>query len=1000
MNYQTTLTRLLAICLLLWLGPWEMAAPQVPPSSTLQTEKQQGSAFTQIEADFSKNLITLDEWARYSIYSVFDPQRLPAPYSELPSTSLSTYLTTKIFQVWDRLDVSTQNLLQKYGFTPTGALSPPNDLPLSSESTHFVFHYSITPGDTNAIDSTDTDANGIPDYVDQMKAIFEHVYTFIVDSMKYTAPPSDSGTIGNNAKYDVFLRKLDADTYGYATPHQKVEDNPSSSNVTEKNAATSYIVMNNQYQAEGIYTAWQIIKVTAAHEFFHAIQMGYDVYEKAWLMEATATWIEDEIYDEINQNIIYLENWFRFPHYPLDATASEVENRWYGSWIFFRYLSEHLGGRQTVRKIWEKSINYNSKIKDYSFSALNDALAEVNSSFKSAFRDFTIANLIQTIKPYNYKEAERYPNIAIARILFQTKSGMKYSSPRRGARYFQIRPNVISGPQDDIKFTVTPKHPNLDIDLLVVTRKGTTVNKFMGADSGGALHFNLKNSSNYDAIYAILINLDTVKTDLTFDVEFKSSLIQLSAKSQSGQLASGYYLLKEFKDRTDAQGEIQTDLVIRHYFLSGGYGYEFILPHVNAGEVYLAQNNGDVFVIAENYNDYRTHLYGINNGLLQYLASDFYNIDVAAVDQNKVVFYGSLFVPSIQKGIFMSNLTSGPPTLILDMTDTDDEIDQIVGENDTFVALKNNPNVPDSQEFLALTSGTIQSLYAPDSGMRIQSLDYDDGLLAWSEIDGAYLQRSIKAYDFNQGKFIEIRSNDGIDPYSVATAAGRVVWWENTGAATKIQLWENDSIKTIRATFNGLYLNNSGAGLHSLQVPMDQHGIAWMETNFILYYYHFATGSLNRYDLTNYFTDRAMVSYFVKVSGSHVVIEALSSTQQEDVGIYLFELGDPITGLQPENDLDRQIPTQFRLSQNYPNPFNPGTTFSYELPTSEHVSLIIYDITGRRVKTLVNQKQAPGTHTVFWDGTNDGGQRLASGVYFYRLKAGNFLQSRRMVLLR
>jgi hypothetical protein len=89
------------------------------------------------------------------------------------------------------------------------------------------------------------------------------------------------------------------------------------------------------------------------------------------------------------------------------------------------------------------------------------------------------------------------------------------------------------------------------------------------------------------------------------------------------------------------------------------------------------------------------------------------------------------------------------------------------------------------------------------------------------------------------------------------------------------------------------------------------------------------------------------------------------------------------------------VPMQFSLSQNYPNPFNPTTSIQYSVISTRHVSLKIYDLLGREVGTLVNEVMQPGTYTVQWNAVNN-----ASGVYLYRLTAGDFVQVRKMVLIR
>ncbi|RKX18916.1 MAG: hypothetical protein DRP26_04365 [Candidatus Zixiibacteriota bacterium] len=93
-------------------------------------------------------------------------------------------------------------------------------------------------------------------------------------------------------------------------------------------------------------------------------------------------------------------------------------------------------------------------------------------------------------------------------------------------------------------------------------------------------------------------------------------------------------------------------------------------------------------------------------------------------------------------------------------------------------------------------------------------------------------------------------------------------------------------------------------------------------------------------------------------------------------------------------------PTSLSLSQNYPNPFNPVTEISFGLPTSGHTTLEVYDIMGRKVKTLVDGELPAGTHRVVWNSLNDGGKRVASGVYFYKLSHGDKVIARKMVILK
>ncbi len=95
-----------------------------------------------------------------------------------------------------------------------------------------------------------------------------------------------------------------------------------------------------------------------------------------------------------------------------------------------------------------------------------------------------------------------------------------------------------------------------------------------------------------------------------------------------------------------------------------------------------------------------------------------------------------------------------------------------------------------------------------------------------------------------------------------------------------------------------------------------------------------------------------------------------------------------------------ETPTHFALSQNYPNPFNSATAIKFWIPRESDVRLVVYDVSGRQVRTLLNSHMVPGNYRVVWDGRDDGGKPVPSGVYLYRLEAGEFVQGKRMILLK
>jgi len=94
------------------------------------------------------------------------------------------------------------------------------------------------------------------------------------------------------------------------------------------------------------------------------------------------------------------------------------------------------------------------------------------------------------------------------------------------------------------------------------------------------------------------------------------------------------------------------------------------------------------------------------------------------------------------------------------------------------------------------------------------------------------------------------------------------------------------------------------------------------------------------------------------------------------------------------------LPTEYALAQNYPNPFNPETEIGLSLPADSHVRLEIFNVLGQKVSTLVDGDMPAGNHTVRWNGTNSDGASVSSGVYFYRIAANSFTETKKMMLLK
>jgi len=259
---------------------------------------------------------------------------ITAPAGEGLAERCLTPLYHELRRDWNRLASATQKTLAKYLAKP--ALSDS----FTSAQGHFTIHYNITGTDAPPLGDV-SGIIGVPDWVETVADVFEHVYQYETVSLGYTAAPAAGG------RYDIYLLNLAPAEFGHTSADPPV---PVSSN-----SATSYIVMDNDFldSIYGSYTGLKGLQMTAAHEYHHAIQYGYNYFFDVWYAEATASWVEDEVYDDINQVYTYLPAYLINGRLSIDAPVSLATGGGYGRWIFNRYLAERYG-TGSIKGIWER----------------------------------------------------------------------------------------------------------------------------------------------------------------------------------------------------------------------------------------------------------------------------------------------------------------------------------------------------------------------------------------------------------------------------------------------------------------------------------------------------------------------------------------------------------------------------------------------------------------------------------------------------------------------
>ena len=193
-------------------------------------------------------------------------------------------------------------------------------------------------------------ANGVPDYVDTVLEVMTGVHDTYLGA-GYREPLPDQ-LRGGDARIDVYLAELGSrGAYGYCTTDQP--DDPLGSALPAYDR-WAYCVLDDDF-AGFPNTVLENIEVTAAHEYFHATQYAYDAYEDTWFLEATATWAEDELFDDVDDNVQYLaHSQLTAPFVPLDSfiTDGRYSNFHYGTWSFFRFLTERFTAERAACRAW------------------------------------------------------------------------------------------------------------------------------------------------------------------------------------------------------------------------------------------------------------------------------------------------------------------------------------------------------------------------------------------------------------------------------------------------------------------------------------------------------------------------------------------------------------------------------------------------------------------------------------------------------------------------
>lgn len=261
---------------------------------------------------------------------------------------------------------------------------------------YFELHYDTTGYD--AVPLEDLSPNGVPDYVDSAAAFFDHVWQVEVNEMGFTAPPDMDGK--PRKPYPIYFTK-----FGYygQTLFNTEEDIPSLEGYNYR----SYIEIHSNFFGSGFYTSgYDAMRVTAAHEFNHAVQLGYNFRSSdIYFMEMTSTWLEDFVYEDVNDYLQYLPRYLQNIYWK--KFTSYDGNSEYAASLYLHML-EHEYGWQAIPQIWDETR------ADEALPVLDNYLTGCGSSFSKSYIDYATWLYFtgnRSIPGQFFPEAAAYPLI-------------------------------------------------------------------------------------------------------------------------------------------------------------------------------------------------------------------------------------------------------------------------------------------------------------------------------------------------------------------------------------------------------------------------------------------------------------------------------------------------------------------------------------------------------------------------------------------------------------
>lgn len=362
---------------------------------------------------------------------------------------------------------------------------------------HFCVHWVAVGLDAPNLE--DSNQDGVPNYVEEVLRVAEHVHAIENGKLGWREPKSDGTRGGGIGKTDIYLSQIGPQLFGYAAP----DPGQISPSGQVQRRLHGYLVLDNDYSAFEFpgTTPTNDLEVTLAHEYNHILQFGYDAYQDTWFAEATATWMEDQVYNNINDYLRYVRRWVHLADTPL--TASSIKE--YGSAVWNAWLSHHYGVA-VVRQAWARAIY--ARPGGFAVNAYEAALRQAgHTTFGQDFALFA-ADVAEWRSGHGFRESYLYPDMPRQGGL--PLDGEPVAQSLNHTTFALLRVRARSG-RAVVVHAIAPT--GVDAGLALVGRIGSgrgarVVRDLAYSATGGALSVRLGDPGRFSRITAVVVNAD------------------------------------------------------------------------------------------------------------------------------------------------------------------------------------------------------------------------------------------------------------------------------------------------------------------------------------------------------------------------------------------------------------------------------------------------------------------------------------------------------------